>query len=119
MTLSRPLISSPGHQVSRADGSRAWLASDGIVVVENRETKRFEVTVPDLAEVIYIEADEIQRAAAGVPNLIAARVHDARQAQGLHQLDYDDPVHEQLAVMLANAFKIVRNSVVQTNRKLV
>lgn len=93
----------PGYPTTAPDGHRRWILGhdlDQVTIDEDHDHGVFIVTAPDLPGPLAIDEADIRRAAAGVANLIAARLHDARHR---HHPVCDDPVDEQLATMLAAA----------------
>lgn len=67
----------PGYRVPLA-GPPRWLVGETIVVIE-LPTGVYRVTDDADGATVHIDADEVRRAASGVANLIAAKLHEARR----------------------------------------
>lgn len=81
---------------TRPDGSRVRQYDEDVWLVEHHG--EFHIEAPGIR--IPLAADEVARAGLAVPNLIAARLHEARRTPVV-----DDPVLERLAGMLAAALR--------------
>lgn len=100
----------PGYPTTAPDGHRRWILGhdlDQVTIDEDHQHGVFIVTAPDLPAPVTILEEDIRAAAAGVANLIAARVHDARRRYETHvELTcLDDPADELLACMVARALR--------------
>lgn len=98
----------PGYPTTAADGHRRWILGhddDKVIIDEDHTHGVFTVTAHDLPAPLAILEEDVHAAAAGVANLIAARLHDARRRQALHLelACLDEDVDEQLAGMVARA----------------
>lgn len=101
----------PGYPTTAPDGHRRWILGhddDQVVIDEDHQHGVFIVHAPDLPGPLSIDEADIARAAAGVANLIQARLHEARQRHRA-RLELlaclDEPTDELLAVMVARALR--------------
>ena len=85
----------------RPDGTKVTFYADDTRLVETRRGV-FYVEADDLAKPVRLDTAAVRSAAYGLPNLVAATVHEARRTTR----PTDDPVGERLAGMLATGLRL-------------